>query len=96
MIHRQVPLPVPCYDFILVANFAFLARFLANFSTICSPDVTGSEYKTRERIHRNLADLRLLAIPSSWGRIAAPNPNLDWLFGISSILRFRDPLDQPL
>ena len=28
-------------------------------------DVTGGEYKTQERIHRNVADLRLLAIPAS-------------------------------
>jgi len=32
-------------------------------------------YKTRERIHRSVADLRLLPIPRSWGRIAAPNPH---------------------
>ena len=33
-------------------------------------------YKTRERIHRSEADLRLLAIPTSWGRVA--DPNLNW------------------
>ena len=33
------------------------------------------EYRTRERIHRSVADLRLLAIPASWGQVAAPNPN---------------------
>ena len=32
-------------------------------------------YKTRERIHRDVADSRLLSIPRSWGRIAAPNPH---------------------
>ena len=30
-----------------------------------SLDVTGSVYKTRERIHRAMADTRLLAIPAS-------------------------------
>ncbi len=30
-----------------------------------SPDVTGGEYKARERIHRGMADPRLLAIPAS-------------------------------
>ena len=35
----------------------------------------GGVYKVRERIHRNFADLRLLAIPTSWGRIADLNPN---------------------
>jgi hypothetical protein len=33
------------------------------------------EYRTRERIHRDVADSRLLAIPASWGQVAAPNPN---------------------
>ncbi len=44
-------------------------------------DVTGGVYKTRERIHRSVADLRLLAIPTSWSRIADSNPNWGWLFG---------------
>ena len=39
--------------------------------------VTGSVYKTRERIHRSMSDLRLLAIPTSWSRIADSNPNWD-------------------
>jgi len=40
-----------------------------------STGVTGGEYKTWERIHRDIADSRLLAIPASWGRVAALNPN---------------------
>src|SRR5665648_492351 len=38
-------------------------------------DLTGGVYKARERIHRSVADLRLLATPTSWGRVADPNPN---------------------
>ena len=38
-------------------------------------DLTGGEYKTQEHIHRDVADSRLLAIPTSWGRVAALNPN---------------------
>jgi len=38
-------------------------------------DVTGGVYKARERIHRGVADPRLLAIPTSCRRIAACNPN---------------------
>ncbi len=38
-------------------------------------DVTGGVYKARERIHRSVADLRLLAIPASRGRVAARDPN---------------------
>ena len=37
--------------------------------------VTGGVYKARERIHRGVADPRLLAIPASWRRVAASNPN---------------------
>src|SRR5947209_20576326 len=40
-----------------------------------SGDVTGGVYKARERIHRRLADLRLLAIPTSRRRVAACDPN---------------------
>ena len=40
-----------------------------------SHGVTGGVYKARERIHRSNADLRLLATPTSWGRVADPNPN---------------------
>ena len=54
--------------------------------------VTGGVYKTRERIHRSIADLRLLATPTSWGRVADPNPNQARFFGIRSTLRYRSPL----
>ncbi len=52
-------------------------------------DVTGGVYKTRERIHRSVADLRLLAIPTSCRRIAAYNPKgtdfKDWLHLTASL-----------
>ena len=54
--------------------------------------VTGGVYKARERIHRSVADLRLLATPTSWGRVADPNPNQARFFGIRSPLRDRSPL----
>ena len=40
-----------------------------------SHGLTGGVYKARERIHRAMADARLLANPASWGRVADPNPN---------------------
>jgi hypothetical protein len=40
-----------------------------------SGGVTGGVYKDRERIHRSMADLRLLAIPASCRRVSAYNPN---------------------
>ena len=38
-------------------------------------DVTGGVYKARERIHRSVADLRLLATPTSRSRVADYDPN---------------------
>jgi hypothetical protein len=37
--------------------------------------VTGGVYKARERIHRGVADPRLLAIPRSRSRVADSDPN---------------------
>ena len=37
------------------------------------------EYKAQERIHRDVADSRLLAIPASRGRVADLDPNWDRL-----------------
>src|SRR5690606_24867102 len=44
--------------------------------------VTGGVYKARERIHRGVADPRLLAIPASCSRVTDCNPNLDRVFPI--------------
>ena len=43
--------------------------------------VTGGVYKARERIHRRMADRRLLAIPTSRGRVAAHDLNLGRVWG---------------
>ena len=45
-----------------------------------SHGVTGGVYKARERIHRCLLIQRLLAIPTSWSRVADSNPNWDECF----------------
>ena len=37
--------------------------------------LTGGVYKARERIHRIMADIRLLAIPASRGRVTDLDPN---------------------
>ncbi len=59
-------------------------------------DVTGGVYKARERIHGAVADAPLLAIPTSWSRIADSNPNWGRLSGIGSPSRVGDPLYRPL
>ncbi len=59
-------------------------------------DVTGGVYKARERIHRSVADLRLLATPPSWGRVADPIRTETGFKGIRPTSRYRNPLYQPL
>ena len=58
--------------------------------------VTGGVYKARERIHRGVADPRLLAIPASCSRVADCNPNLDRLLAIGAPSRVGDALYRPL
>jgi len=58
--------------------------------------VTGGEYKAREHIHHGMADPRLLAIPTSKGRVADLYLYWGMFFGISSILRLGNPLCIPL
>ncbi len=75
---------------------ASLSVQLPASGTIHSHDVTGGVYKARERIHRGNADPRLLAIPTSWSRVADSNPDYETLFEISSPSQVRDPLYVPL
>ena len=83
VIQPQVPLRLPCYDFVPVMNHTVanvpLADKLSASGTIHFHDVTGGVYKARERIHRSSADLRLLAIPTSWSRVADSNPDYETL-----------------
>ena len=69
VIQPQVPLRLPCYDFIPVTVHTFGACLLAvNTATSGADsfhDVTGGVYKARERIHGAVADAPLLAIPAS-------------------------------
>ena len=46
-----------------------------------SHGLTGGVYKARERIHRAMADARLLANPASWSRVADSNPNYGGVSG---------------
>ncbi len=80
VIQPHLPVRLPCYDFVPIAGPTFddslpqgvrpSASGVTNFH-----DVTGGVYKARERIHRSVADLRLLATPTSRGRVADPDPN---------------------
>ena len=79
VIQPQLPLQLPCYDFVPVTSPAFGGCLLAvsppTLGVTSSHDVTGGVYKARERIQRSIADLRLLATPTSCRRVAAYNPN---------------------
>ena len=89
VIQPQVPLRLPCYDFIPVTVHTLgpclpLARIGTDTSgTSDSHDVTGGVYKARERIHDDVADSSLLAIPTSCSRVADYNLNCDRLFGFA-------------
>ena len=74
VIQPQVPLRLPCYDFIPVTAHT-VGHHWCTSGANDSHDVTGGVYKTRERIHAVVADTALLAIPTSWRRVAASNPN---------------------
>ena len=79
VIQPHLPVQLPCYDFVPVTS-PTLGGCLVSVSSptsgvTSSHDVTGGVYKARERIHRSIADLRLLATPTSCRRVAACNLN---------------------
>jgi hypothetical protein len=87
VIQPHLPVQLPCYDFVPVTGpplGGWLLAVAAPTSGVTSShDVTGGVYKARERIHRTIADARLLATPASCRRVAACNPNYDWLSGLA-------------
>jgi hypothetical protein len=79
VIQPQLPLRLPCYDLAPVIGFTLGAALLAvKQTTSGAPNfrgLTGGVYKARERYSPQRADLRLLAIPPSWSRVADSNLN---------------------
>ena len=62
----------------LSPNYQFYPRALLAVTHFRYPGfhgLTGGVYKARERIHRAVADARLLANPASWSRVADSSPN---------------------
>ncbi len=72
----HLPVRLPCYDLAPVTSFT-LGRSLRlrTSGTPGSHGLTGGVYKARERIHRAMADARLLANPASRSRVADFDPN---------------------
>ena len=75
--HPQVLLRIPCYDLVPISSFTVVPPLTGKGASGAPAfhDLTGGEYKTQEHIHRDIADSRLLAIPTSWSRVADSNPN---------------------
>jgi hypothetical protein len=100
VIQPQVPLRLPCYDFTPVIDHTVVGASpkvqLPASGAANSHGVTGGVYKARERIHRGMADPRLLAIPTSRSRVADSDPDYERLSGIGSASRLGYPLYRPL
>ena len=72
----HLPVRLPCYDLAPVTSLTLgLSSRLRTSGTSGFHGLTGGVYKARERIHRAMADARLLANPASWGRVSDPSPN---------------------
>ena len=71
----HLPVRLPCYDLAPVTDFTLKRDIPRSLGTADSHGLTGGVYKARERIHRAMADARLLANPASWSRVADSNPN---------------------
>src|SRR5574344_459861 len=72
----HLPVRLPCYDLAPVTGFALGRSFRSRSSGAHGfHGLTGGVYKARERIHRAMADARLLANPASWSRVADSSPN---------------------
>lgn len=88
VIQPQVLLRLPCYDFTPVMNHSVVTVppkvRLATSGATHSHGVTGGVYKARERIHRAMADARLLANPASRSRVADFDPNWERFLGLAS------------
>ena len=72
----HLPVRLPCYDLAPVTGITFVRSLRLHASgTPGFHGLTGGVYKARERIHRAMADARLLANPASRSRVADSDPN---------------------
>ena len=75
IIQPHLPVRLPCYDLAPVTSFALGAEQPATSGTPSFHGLTGGVYNARDRIHRIMADIRLLAITASRSRVADSDPN---------------------
>ena len=72
----HLPVRLPCYDLAPITSFTLDRSLrLQSSGTPGFHGLTGGVYKARERIHRAVADARLLANPASRSRVADSDPN---------------------
>ena len=84
MFQPHLPVRLPCYD--LAPIICFTLGSSLRSPTSGTPNfhrLTGGVYKARERIHRIMADIRLLTIPTSRSRVADCDPNWDRLYRLA-------------
>ena len=78
----HLPVRLPCYDLAPITGLTLGRPSRSRPSgTPGFHGLTGGVYKARERIHRAMADARLLANPASWSRVADSSPNWGGLWG---------------
>ena len=80
VIQPHLPVRLPCYDLVPITSLTLDGSIPQGVRPPASGaahfhDLTGGVYKARERIHRGVADPRLLATPSSRSRVAGSDPN---------------------
>ena len=93
----HLPVRLPCYDLAPVTSFTLGGSLrLPTLGTPSFHGLTGGVYKVRERIHRAIADARLLAIPASCSRVADYNLNWEEVFEICVLSPGSVPLSSPL
>jgi len=97
-VQQQVPLRLPCYDFIPITNHRLLVDS-SKTKKISKPSVPSIRNQFLGRDGRSVlklfryspqhGHLRLLAIPTSCSRISENNPNLSTLYKIYSNSHYR-------
>ena len=80
VIQPHLPVRLPCYDLVPITSLTLDGSIPQRVRPPASGathfhDLTGGVYKARERIHRGVADPRLLATPPSRSRVADCDPN---------------------
>ena len=99
VIQPHLPIRLPCYDFTPVTDPAVdcsLLRWVTGFGRYRLPWCDGRCVQDPGTYSPQHADLRLLAIPASCGRVAGHSPNWDVFYRFCSTLQSRFPLFTPL